>query len=164
MTRKMIMGLWMSLSFTTPALGSNWIEEWGGAPNIQYTIYQEEHMIVLESAGTFKFWAYDPEDPNRPPGHIESITVAPGVTGVINLYIAHPDGPEFWGAQDVDLVDYPVPPRPTSASCGLTATWPPTATCGPRASPAPATSAATFCTTSTSSRSSASCGVARCRT
>lgn len=105
MIAKAIMGLWIGLSLTALALADNRIEEWGGAPNIQYTIYQEEHMIVLESPGTFKFWAYDPADPNRPPGHIESITVAPGVTGVINVYIAHPDGPEFWGAQDVDVVN-----------------------------------------------------------
>jgi hypothetical protein len=105
MIAKLIMGLSMCVSFTTLALGANWIQEWGGAPNIQYRVVQEEHTILLQSPGTFKFWAYDPEDPNWPPGHIESITVAPGVTGVINLYIAHPDGPEFWGAQDVDVVD-----------------------------------------------------------
>ena len=80
---------WLRLFFLTPvlclpALAQNQIVVWSATGT--YDVSQTPRTVILTSAGTFKMKATDPGGPQGF-GVIESITVAEGVTGTVELYV-----------------------------------------------------------------------------
>jgi hypothetical protein len=111
------------------ATGQNYIEEWGGAQG-GYVITQDPPTVLIMAPGTYKFQAFDPNDWTGL-GAINSITVAQGVTGTVDLYIMRdpndandPNGPPYdpnnpWGALDVGMIGFTSPTPPAGLTINL---------------------------------------------
>jgi hypothetical protein len=83
--------------------------------------------VLITSAGTFKVQATDGDEF----GHIQSVTVAGGVTGTVNLYVRRwpddPSGPPydpgdpytFYGAKKVGMLGFTAWPPPMGLTINL---------------------------------------------
>ena len=73
---------------------------------LESSLSQFPPVIVIQSAGTFKFYALD----GSAPGIIDSITVSENVTGTVHHYVVRDTG--GLGATSVKEIDRPMPSGP----------------------------------------------------
>ncbi len=108
-----------------PALAENEITVWYATGT--YEVNPALHTVTITSAGTFKVQAIDGDQF----GHIQSVTVADGVTGTVNLYVRRwpddPSGPPydpgdpytFYGAKKVGMLGFKAWPPPMGLTINL---------------------------------------------
>ncbi|MFH1745771.1 MAG: hypothetical protein ABIG44_01875 [Planctomycetota bacterium] len=100
MSQRTFVGAVVLAALASSALADNEITVWYATGT--YLVEQDAHTVLITSAGTFKVQATDGANL----GHIRSITVAPDVSGTVNLYILRdPEEGGGNGAQDVEWVN-----------------------------------------------------------
>jgi hypothetical protein len=91
--------LWLSAG---PALG-NWITRWWGDPS-KVSVNQNDAIVTINGSGDFGFRAETYQGSGEL-GMIDEITVAPGVTGTVGLYIQCDQNDPNDGARYVGMID-----------------------------------------------------------